>query len=68
MNYLDSLSQMQPSLASAQHETNSAIVHQQPQEKNDSHVQQSPLKCCDSGTEKSVESSNNILYFPLPGK
>ena len=67
MNYLDSLSQMQPSLAAAQHETDSAIVHQQPQEKNDSNVQRSPLKYRDSSTEKSVESSN-ILYFPLPGK
>ena len=71
MNYLNSLSQMQPSshtssVAAAQLETDTAAVHQQPQGIT-SNMRLSPLKPCDSDSKKSVESLST-LFFPLPGK
>ena len=71
MNNVNGSSQMQSpsnttSVEAAQLETDTAVLHQQPQGIN-SNMRLSSLKLCDSDSEKSVESSN-ILYFPLPGK
>ena len=72
--YLNSSSQKHPSsantgassAAAAQHETDTAAVHELPQEIN-SNMWLNPLKPSDGGNKKSVESSDT-LYFPLPGK